>query len=103
MDSVPPPSGLAVFPHPALRLMVLPPRGLTFQTMGHCQVEQPKVVKERILVTLFILTLGNSGPIDSLAHQRTQTAPDPHVDLPQALATTVFEVANQPGSLQFKS
>lgn len=39
----------ASLPHTALRLVVLPRRGLTDQLMGSCQVEQPMLGKEGIL------------------------------------------------------
>lgn len=85
-------SGQAGFPHPALRSVVLPPRGLTSQRMGSRQGEQAQPGKEGIRPTKVIRTVFSS--LSSLASAQQATQPHPHslVQGGEREAMTVLEV-----------
>lgn len=62
LDGIEHRTGQAALPHPALRLMVLPARGLAGQSMGGLQVEQPIVCKEGGGPALVIAAAGDASP-----------------------------------------
>src|SRR3989304_5983265 len=85
-------TGLADFPHPALRLMVLPLRGLTDQDMGRCQVEQPLLGKVGIRPAVMVRSSSSSTASLSFAEDTPQTHTDPAVECGEGAAVAVLEV-----------
>ena len=72
-------TGRAVLPHPALRLMVLPPRGLTGLSIGCLQAEQPLFGKEGIGPAVMIRTPSAATTARPLAQGTAQAHADPAV------------------------
>src|SRR3954462_7543872 len=56
-------TGLADLPHPALRLVVLPPRGLTELGVGCGKGKQPLLSKEGIRPAVVVQTPGSAFPL----------------------------------------
>jgi hypothetical protein len=57
----------AVFPHTALRSVVLPRRGLTYRGSGCCQAIQPVLGKEGVRPALVICPTSSSLPAQAFS------------------------------------
>src|SRR5712692_1868883 len=85
-------TGQAGLPHPALRLMVLPPRGLTGRHMSLYQTVQSLCRKVRIGPTHRIRPAAPATALVPLPQQAPQTHPDPLVQTVKHLPYAVLEV-----------
>ena len=90
-------TGQADFPHPALQLVVLPPRGLTGQRIGALQRKEALLVKERNRPAQMIPAAMPSPSVASLAQQATHSHTHPLVHQRERRAVTVFEVRKPSG------
>ena len=70
-------TGRAGFPHPALQLMVLPPRGLNDQGMGSFHTEQPMLDKVGVGPAMKVL----STPAPAASRAFAENAPQTHATL----------------------
>src|SRR6201997_403562 len=88
-------TGLADLPHPALRLVVSPARGLADRLIGFLQTEQPTLGKEAVGPARLICTanIGNPSPLLLLAQQAPQPAAYPTVQVAEGPRPAVLEVA----------
>ncbi len=82
----------AVFPHTALRSVVLPPRGLTSRCMGCNYGEQPLLGKEGIRPALMVLAPAATTTLGTAAKDAAKPHPDPLVQRTKRGVMTVFEV-----------
>ena len=87
-------TGRAVLPHPALRSVVLPTRGLTGQGMGLLQAEEPVLGKESIGPTPMIVAVdaGDTPAAQPFAQQASQPTAYPAVQDAEDPAVAVLEV-----------
>src|SRR5947209_16922062 len=85
-------TGHADLPHPALRLVVLPPRGLTGLRIGCGKGEQPLLSKEGIGPAVVIQAPGPSFALVTVAQDATQPHPGPLVQLLKDRPVAVLEV-----------
>src|ERR1700744_4838809 len=88
-------TGLADLPHPALRLVVSPARGLADRLIGFLQTEQPTLGKEAVGPARLICTanIGNPSPLLLLAQQAPQPPAYPTVQVAEGPRPAVLEVA----------
>src|SRR5882672_1293209 len=87
-------TGLADFPHPALQLVVLPPRGLAGQGMSFLQAKEPMLGKEGIGPALMIgaVNFGHPFVAETFAQEASQPPADPAVHQSECRAMAVLEV-----------
>src|SRR5207245_125860 len=85
-------TGRADLPHPALRSVVLPPRGLTGQSMGITQGEEPQLGKESVGPTLMVESPTPPLPTSATPQDATQAHPQPAVQAGERGAMTVLKI-----------
>src|ERR1700720_3001282 len=85
-------TGRADLPHPALRSMVLPARGLNGLGMGVAQAEEPMLGKVGIWPPDVVGASGDPRPTVLFAQDVPQTSADPSVERRERLAMAVLEV-----------
>ena len=88
-------TGRADLPHPALRSVVLPARGLANRAVGSLQAEQPMFGKEAIWPSRLIRTAHVGDPLQLLllAQQTPQSAAYPAIQRAEGPRSAVLEVA----------
>src|SRR5262249_48570784 len=86
-------TGLGDLPHPALRLVVLPTMGLTGQSMGMLQAEEPVLGKEDVGPSPMVVAACNPVPSAPTAQQASQPTAYPAVEITEDTAMAVLVVA----------